>query len=141
MTWKGAKTPPLKMKDLYWLAGLMEGEGSPTWAGGTKRESDGVRRRNIAFSLNMVDEDVVARVARMFGVRYHKIKRKPPSQDEYQTRVVGRSAAQWLMTLYPLFHSRRKAKIRALLQEWKKPVPIGRGGFVNLRPRKKTRNT
>jgi hypothetical protein len=91
--------------DLHWLAGLLEGEGSflkgPPSAPGLP-----------VISLQMTDEDVVARVARMFG-------RTPSSwqapHDRWQrtfiTRATGAKAVAWMHALHPLMGNRRRQQI------------------------------
>ena len=72
--WVSAYCPLMDEKELYWLAGLLEGEGS-FMRGAPSRPNTPM------VSLSMTDEDVVARVGRMLGVSYYpdKTKRKNPA--------------------------------------------------------------
>jgi hypothetical protein len=94
---------------LHWLAGLLEGEGSflvgPPSA-----------PRSPVLALQMTDEDVVARVAEMFG---RKLGRWQPRDERFQpiflVRVTGSKAVAWMTALRPLMGRRRQTQIdRAL---------------------------
>jgi hypothetical protein len=95
--------------DLHWLAGLLEGEGS--FLTGPPSAP-----RHPILALQMTDEDVVARVAAMFG---RKASCWQPRQARWQqtflVRVTGAKAAAWMTALHPLMGQRRRGQIdRAL---------------------------
>jgi hypothetical protein len=97
---------------LYWLAGLLEGEGS--FSPGTPSEPSRIR-----IYLHMTDEDVIARVASIFGVGYvHERPRKDHWKPTYLTRVAGERAALLMKMIYPLMGQRRQAQIRRCLENY-----------------------
>jgi len=101
-------------KDLYWLAGLFEGEvcfytgvnGSP------------------GFRLLMTDEDVVRDAhAMVCGGSHGTVKLRPQptkaGKSVWYFDLGGRDAIAWMFMLFPLMHTRRRAKIRAIVADWK----------------------
>jgi hypothetical protein len=97
---------------LYWLAGLLEGEGS--FVPGSP-SSPTMPRITIA----MTDEDVIARVADLWGVRYHIDRTK---QGHYKTPYIasikGARAANLMRQLYPLMSKRRQQQIARALANY-----------------------
>lgn len=78
----------LQEKDLYWLAGLLEGEGyfQP------KRKSSPV------IALEITDEDIIQRVCKLIGTTYCKPKiRKQTHRQSFKTTLKGKRAID-LMT-------------------------------------------
>lgn len=75
----------------------------------------------IKIALQMSDEDIVHRAARLFNTKVYGphgpygISKK----QTWQTICFGVRAAQFLMTLYPLFGIRRQNKVRELIEYWK----------------------
>lgn len=109
---------PLEMKDLYWVAGLLEGEGCFT--------HDGPHRRGKFYpSIHvwMTDRDVVEKLHGLMRSG-HKIQTREYKKKGWKTQygfyVFGNKAAGWMMTLYSLLGERKRAKIRLLLEEWKR---------------------
>lgn len=100
----------LQMRDVYWLAGLLEGDGSF----GIK--TDGQPR----IQLRMLDKDVVCRAASVLGVSY--VAELQPQlvnrQVQYDCCATGKRAAAWMMTLYSLLGKRRQSQVRFALQAW-----------------------
>lgn len=101
----------MEIRDIAWLAGLLEGEGCFSTA----------TSKSPIIQLAMCDRDVVEHAARLFGA-----KRRPKSHDhpgrwkpQWVTAVYGNRAAGWMMTLYPLLARRRRQKIRAILAVWR----------------------
>lgn len=99
--------------DLYWLAGILEGEGS--FMSGPPSSPN-----NTIISLHMTDEDVVARVAWMFGRTYLKVRRKQKSyhKDSFATRMSGSKARELMARLRPLMGKRRKSQIDRALESF-----------------------
>lgn len=98
----------MEMKDLYWLAGLVEGEGCYKAQGGA-----------LALQIAMTDRDVIERAAMILSKRVYVQEKAPPRQRMYATVVSGPRAAGWMMTLYPLMGQRRRAKITDCLNQWR----------------------
>jgi hypothetical protein len=96
--------------ETWWLAGLLEGEGSFT-INRTKTWSYPV------IAVEMCAEDTVARVARVLGSRRVTLRR--PNNERWNltftTAVAGAAAARWMRTLRPLMGLRRTAAIDAAL--------------------------
>lgn len=95
----------LPLHELHWLAGLLEGEGS-FMAGPPSCP------RLPVISVNMNDEDVMARLGRIFARKVHVVRpRNPRWQTSYQLRVQGGDAVRWMTLLRPLMGLRRQSQI------------------------------
>lgn len=94
-------------RQLAWLAGLMEGEGS------FARGSPAKPRRPLT-SIAMTDEDIIRRVCELWGTRVWLIKaRNPRHKPVYRTELVGGSAVAMMALLRPHLCARRQAQIDA----------------------------
>lgn len=99
----------IKITDIYWLAGLYEGEGC--------FQCDTSPR----MQLKMTDEDTVVKARGLIkkdakiAVRQHTNGNK----TSYIFYNQGINAISWMMTLYPLMSRRRKEKIREIISKWK----------------------
>ena len=101
-------------KDIYWLAGLLEGDGSFSNSNGSPH-----------IQLSMADVDVVKRAQR--ALRAKRVRSYSRQRHDgrtgpthwHETRITGTRAAGWMMTLYPLMGQRRQARIRELLAAWR----------------------
>lgn len=91
--------------DRYWLAGLLEGEGSFL-------KGPPSAPRYPVLSLQMTDEDVVARVAAMLG-RKMGCWQAPDERwlPTYLVRITGAKAVAWMTALRPLMGQRRQGQI------------------------------
>ncbi len=98
------------IESLYWLAGLLEGEGS--FLKGPPSSP-----RCPIVHLPMTDQDVVERAARLFGRSVTPWDRRstPPRRRVFFTRVKGAPAAMVMRRLHPLMGSRRQAQIDVAL--------------------------
>ena len=98
--------------DLYWLGGLLEGEGTfgrPTPSGPNQP----------TIAIQMKDEDVIARAAKMIGVAYCRIVPKNKRHSvTYKFKTAGRRAVAWMTALRPLMSARRKAQIDSALSSY-----------------------
>ena len=109
----------IKTTELSWLAGLLEGEGCFTI------EHRKPHNPKLRICLSMTDKDVIQRaynvtnLGNMYGPYKHGLMK--PSYAWIVTNK--QDVASIIMTLYPLMFSRRKAKIRELLQEWR-TIPL-----------------
>lgn len=90
----------------YWLAGILEGEGS--FMEGPP--SDPNRPR---ISIQMCDRDIIERVAELFGIEYiHECEgRKENWSTTYQIQVRGESAIELMRLLKPIMGKRRSRQI------------------------------
>jgi len=95
-------------KTLYWLAGLLEGEGSflapPPSASNSPR-----------VVCAMTDQDVVERVAEIWGRGYCSASKKRHRENGWKpvwiVAISGRRAVEMMRLLYPLMSKRRQAQI------------------------------
>jgi len=113
----------LKLADLHWLAGLLEGEGCFAWQKSTKNR---YQYKYPRISLTMTDKDIVARVASLFDVRclgpygpYGKLHRGHVRKVVYSTQLYGPRAVSLMRRLYPLMGRRRSSKIKYILERTK----------------------
>jgi hypothetical protein len=96
--------------DLMWLVGLLEGEGSFIFPAPSEPTSPRV-------TLQMTDEDVVRRAARLMGIEYvHKSHRHPDIwKPTYQVSLKGKRARALMEQLLPYMGVRRSQRIRGIL--------------------------
>ena len=107
--------------EIYWLAGLIEGEGCFSWQ----------KKGGLFIYLGMTDLDVLEYASLLFDRKVYTIRRHPPRKPLGVVRIAGSRAAGWMMTLYPLLGARRRARIRELLTQWRQ-VPAAKGQRARL---------
>jgi len=101
-------------KDISWLAGVLEGEGSFLKA-----------NRQPVISLAMADRDVIEHAARLWNRAANTWHRKGSTckgsnyKPIHFCRVTGVAAISWMMTLYSSMGIRRKQRIKSLIEEWR----------------------
>lgn len=110
----GGKGVPVE--DLYWLAGLIEGEGCFH-----KRRG----RPTPIIQVMMTDKDVVIRAAEILGAnRVRELKSKTSTgKTVYGVTVFGQRAVDWCHALHPIMGERRQQKITELLDALSKSKP------------------
>jgi hypothetical protein len=103
--------------ELMWLAGLLEGEGCfGIYKNGAKSEV----YREAKITVIMADKDVVAKAADLMGCNTCLNKRARVNRKAlWSATVSGARSVGWMYTLYPLMGSRRKARIREIVAEWR----------------------
>lgn len=104
----------IDIKDIYWIAGLLEGEGF-----------FGLRRgKDLVIQLVMTDKDVVERCRAILGFGAARERSLPSGKIAYRLLIANQGqAAGLMMTLLPLMGERRAAKIRHCIELWKtKPL-------------------
>lgn len=116
------KRNPIKevqdFKQISWLAGLLEGEGSFVFLKKTNR---------VRMALEMCDEDVVAKAAELLGVRYHRIAaRERHHSTSYKFNVSGPRAGYYMRLILPHMGNRRTATIRACLSKIESSIELHR---------------
>jgi len=101
-------------KDIYWLSGLLEGEGNFS--------HERCRGQSPRIVLRMTDEDVVRSAFHLMGYRGSVRSYKPKNNRKpaWEFSLTGNRAAGWMMTLYPWMGLRRKGRIREILEIWHK---------------------
>lgn len=94
---------------LYWLAGIIEGEGSFCYSKG-----------NIFIEAQMCDEDVIEKATEIFGTKLRKayIPKIEGRKPVYSVCIQSVRAVLWMLLLYPLMGNRRKAKIVENINVW-----------------------
>lgn len=108
------------VKDIAWIAGLLEGEGSFAMTSKTA---------GYKISLGMTDPDVIGKAAEILGTNKISIEERPKYNNKfYKIGIYGNLAIQWMMTIYPLMGMRRQSKIAEILNIWKNHE---RTNFVN----------
>lgn len=103
---------------VYWLAGLLEGEGSFGFYG-----------RSPRIQICMTDHDVMERARVLLDFKPMLFRRMPnqhSTRSAWQMTICGRRAAGWMMTLYPLMGARRQERIRKVLAEWRSRKALSR---------------
>jgi hypothetical protein len=100
----------LNEKDKYWLAGLLEGEGS--FMPGPP--SDPNRPR---ISVQMTDKDVIEEVAELFDLEYIQESNRGPEnwKTSYRVQLRGSKAVKIMDQLKPLMGERRQDQIEEAL--------------------------
>lgn len=110
----------MQIKDIYWAAGFIDGEGSFCENG-----------RTICISAVQVDKWHLDKLLKLFGGYMSIETRKEVTGRVYHVwRAYGHRAAGIMMTLYSLLSPRRKQRVKELLKAWlKKPMRSIRGGW------------
>ena len=97
----------MDLKDIYWLAGLVEGEG--TFA----------IQSSPFISLEMIDKDVIERAAILLGSSVRMCTTRPGKTQTWGTRLYGEDAIGIMYMLYSLMGRRRKEQITECIREWR----------------------
>ena len=108
------------LKELYWAAGFLEGEGSFSYA-----ETPRIR-------ASQVQRDPLERLDCLLGpgkFYYAPTPVKYPNNSPiWQWQLHGRRAVEWMMTLWVMMSPRRREQIENVLATWKvRPPP---GGYI-----------
>ena len=100
----------IKLKEIAWLAGIIEGEGSFHYA----------KSNSPMIVIKMTDKDVIERIASLFKRR---VSEYPPRDSQckvgYTTMICGTPAIEWLFTIYSFLGYRRRQKALELIDKWK----------------------
>ncbi len=97
----------ISREDIYYLAGLFEGEGSFRLASG--------RYPNVR--IGMTDGDIIDKVKSILGVDNNiMIEYKENFKTVYRLDMRGQSAIEFMKMIYPLMGIRRKSKIEQILE-------------------------
>jgi hypothetical protein len=92
-------------RQLAWLVGLMEGEGSFV-------RGSPAKPRRPTTSINMTDEDVINHVCELWGTRLWTLKvTEPRYKPAHRTELVGGSAVAMMTLLRSHLSARRQAQI------------------------------
>lgn len=102
--------------DIAWLAGLMDKRG--TFYTGTARIR-GNTYRYPRIVIRSLDEELIERVAEIFGTRVTYIR----SNGSAQVCVHSDAAADWMRALRPWLSQQRRAQVDAILIEHDSRLP------------------
>lgn len=110
----------VSIKDIYWLAGMLEGEASfYTYIKVNKNSTTSYPE--ITFQSN--DCDIVMRISNILNSTVSRVyARDSKKTTAYKVRVCSTKAIQWMMTIYPIMGQRRQAKLREVIANWKLSV-------------------
>jgi hypothetical protein len=113
----------MNQKELHWLAGLLEGEGSFTLEHRSRRKH---LPPKVRVSVATTDKDVAEKVASILGQKvqgpydYTKPNGHLGNKQTYRVQEQSVPKAIGLMfTLYPLMSKRRQNRIEKVVKEWK----------------------
>jgi hypothetical protein len=114
----------MEPSDLAWLSGLLEGEGSffmITSRSGNNRgyPSEQRRYRYPQVVVNMTDQDVIERAARLMDAGVYTMPLQPNRKQQWRTLACGAKAVRLLEALLPQMGKRRSARINELLTEYR----------------------
>ena len=104
----------LDLKELYWLAGLIEGEGCFLL---DKRSNSCLR-----FSMAMTDKSVLKHAQKIINLGFIKgpYWAKMSTKPYWYWRIdKDKDVAALMMTIYPLMWNDRQEKIEDLLEIWR----------------------
>jgi len=115
----------MDLKQIYWAAGFLEGEGCFTKAGS----------HNNSPEINAVQVQVEPLVT-LHDILGGKVtgpfkKTNPKHNSFYKWRVGGSRAAGIIMTLYPILSEKRQKAIAGMLKAWKQQ-PNGSRNWAEL---------
>lgn len=112
-----SRTPPqfeidMLDKELYWLIGILEGEGCFSLIKAREQSQPKI-------SLQMTDEDTIAKVANLWSVKYRSLKpRKTHYKICYGVNLTGSRAAALMNQIKDDMSIRRKEKINEILNQY-----------------------
>lgn len=112
MSTNGYETRLADERDVVWLAGLLEGEGT----------FDAHRAKYPRVRVGMVDRDVVGRAATLMGSRVTLRLHTAPAQATWHAEVSGEKAVQVMEAVLPHMGSRRSGAIATVLGQTGKSI-------------------
>jgi hypothetical protein len=99
-------------RELFWLAGVLEGEGS--FCRGPPSQPG-----SPILQVAMTDADVMERIGQMFGRAVLRIRpRQAHWHVTYLVRVQGAPAVAWMRLLRPLMGKRRQLQIDRAVESY-----------------------
>jgi len=104
---------------LYWLAGLLEGEGS------FLKPKPSAPNRPV-ISMQSTDEDVIAKVADLMGVSYWQAPVERYDRKRWKrvfaVHLRGARAVELMLLLKPLMGTRRQKQIERAIEDYQPKV-------------------
>ena len=96
----------MRAKDIYWLAGILEGEGCFNLA-----------RNSIQVRCGMTDKDTIEKISLLLQSKIYT-GHTPAGKPYYSVQIGGVQAYQIMCTIYSLMSIRRKTKILSIVTDW-----------------------
>jgi len=122
----------INLKELYWAAGFLEGEGSFH-----HRNENGKKNypSQICTSAAQVQLEPLERLKRIFGGRIYGpyLGRTKAGEPYFLWSVGGSLAIQIMMTLYSLMSLKRKTQIELCITAWRSCVKQKTGPKTTLK--------
>ena len=112
------KIKNIRLEDLTWIAGIIEGEGSLSH----NKTASGLYSPLITVA--MTDKDIVERFARLLGgytvgkARSGEAEWYYGRQTQWRCAVGGKAAMFLAMIIYPWMGERRRKRIRQMWQDY-----------------------
>jgi hypothetical protein len=101
----------VSVNDIYWAAGLFEGEGCFSF-----------HHDNCpGTQVSMTDEEPIQRIKSIFGVGLARTATRKTKKGKtvFLFRSYGKDAIQIMMTIFSIMSPRRKEKIKEIIGHWK----------------------
>ncbi|KKL70718.1 hypothetical protein LCGC14_2102090 [marine sediment metagenome] len=95
----------IKLTEIAWLAGLLEGEGYFAL----------YKKKYPVIRVTMTDEDTIIKAANIWKANtevYHY-------KNLWRTEITGALAIQWMMTLFPYLGERRREAVTEVVKFWR----------------------
>ncbi len=102
--------PEPKLLDVYWMAGLLEGEGC----------FDGMNQTTPRLRITMTDLDVMIKAGKILGAYNITMTTRSVNKNKpaYYIGLHGLMAIEWMKRIYPLMGNRRKEQIKKCFAKW-----------------------
>lgn len=108
----------MDIKDIYWLAGFLEGEGSFMVISPNINRGY-VNNRTFILQVVSTDRDVAEKAKLLLGNKSCIQVERTSHKTAYRVRLSGTHAIAWMMTLYSMMGERRKNKIKDIILAWR----------------------
>lgn len=115
----------VNLKDIYWAAGFIEGEGCFSYHAICAK-----------VSAVQVQREPLNRIQKIFGGRLGVIRRSkkhPNFQDQGYWAIHGKKAIGVMMTIFEIMSPNRKEQIKKVLEKWRLQRGRGRRGKYKIR--------
>ena len=107
----------ITVKEIAWLAGILEGEGCFSNFG------------TPIIQINMTDKDTIEKIGHLFGRGLQNNINAGGYKPQYRVVISGTPAVEWMLTIYSLMSIRRKEKIREVVNKWMEQKSKGSKDF------------
>lgn len=105
------KVDAIPLPHLFWIVGLLEGEGWFRFSG-----------RTLRVAIKMTDRDVVERFTEILPFDDIQLREQPPPnphwKTQYMVEIYGAKAQALMERILPYMGDRRRSRIISLLKAW-----------------------